>query len=134
MKTVAFVHKLTLGEDAPDGIYLADGTQIKDKYGLDYQPSTETIAAGGTSTAIDLTKYHHDIDADSGGDIFTIADGTVGQSLLLVAKSATGTATITPSTLIGGTSVTFNAAGDTVELYYTASGWVIVGGNSYGVS
>ena len=36
--------------------------------------STETIAAGGTSTALDLTKYHHDIDADAGGDTFTLAD------------------------------------------------------------
>ena len=108
-------------------------TPVIDKYGNTVQSSTETIAAGGTTTAIDLTKYHHDIDADAGGDIFTVAAGTVGQSILLVAKSATGTATITPATLIGGTSVTFDAAGDSVELYYTASGWVIVGGNSYTV-
>jgi hypothetical protein len=102
-------------------------------YGAILQGTTETIAAEGTTTAVDLTKYHHDIDADAGGDIFTVAAGTVGQSILLVAKSATGTATITPATLIGGTSVTFDAAGETVELYYTAAGWVIRGGNAYTV-
>jgi len=111
-----------------------DPIEVISSTGANLQSSTETIAAGGTTTALDLTKYHHDVDADAGGDIITIADGTVGQSVLLVAKSATGTVTITPSTLIGGTSVTFNAAGDSVLLYYTASGWVIVGGNSYAVS
>ena len=37
---------------------------------------TETIAAGGTSTALDLTKTIHHIDADVGGDTFTLSDGT----------------------------------------------------------
>jgi len=108
--------------------------ETTNEHGAVLQSTTETIAAGGTSTNIDLTKYHHDIDADGGGDIFVVPTGTVGQSVLLVMKSATGTATITPSVLIGGTNVTFNAAGDTVELYYTSAGWVIKGGNSYAIS
>lgn len=96
--------------------------------------STETIAAGGTSTALDLTKFHHDIDADAGGDIFTLADGVQGQIVVCVLKTATGVATITPATFLGGTSVTLNAAGDSVMFRFQDTlGWSIIGGNSYAV-
>jgi hypothetical protein len=95
---------------------------------------TETIAAGGTTTALDLTKTIHNIDADAGGDIFTLADGVAGQTMFIIMKTSTGTATITPATKTGFTSVTFNAAGDSVILqFYTTLGWIIMGGNSYAV-
>ena len=94
---------------------------------------TETIAAGGTTTAIDLTKQSHLIDADAGGDIFTIADGTAGQLISIVMASATGVATITPANLLGGTSVTMNAAGETVMLQFISGSWNIMGGNAYTV-
>jgi len=94
--------------------------------------STETIAAGGTTTAMDLTKVHHDIDADAGGDIFTLADGIQGQEVVVVLKTATGIATITPATMHGGTSVTIAAAGASVVLrFQTTLGWAVVGGNAY---
>lgn len=95
---------------------------------------TETIAAGGTSTALALTKTLHNIDADAGGDTFTLADGIAGQIIVCVLKTATGVATITPATFTGGTSVTLNAAGDSVMfVFQTTLGWSIVGGNSYAV-
>jgi len=93
----------------------------------------ETIAAGGTSTALDLTKTLHSIDSDAGGDIFTLADGTIGQVMIITGLSATGTSTITPTNLSGGTSVTFNAAGDSVVLCFVDTSWYIIGGNSYTV-
>jgi len=96
--------------------------------------ATETIAAGGTTTALDLTKTVHNIDADAGGDIFTLADGVAGQTMFIIMKSSTGVATITPATKTGFTSVTFNAAGDSVILqFFTTLGWIIMGGNSYAV-
>ena len=107
--------------------------EVIDANGALLQSTTETIAAAGTTTAIDISKYHHDIDADAGGDIFTVAAGTVGQSLLFVMKSATGIATITPIVLTGGTSVTLNAIGETVILKYVAGAWIIAGGNAYTV-
>lgn len=94
---------------------------------------TETIAAGGTSTALSLTKVVHYVDADAGGDTFTLADGTAGQVMTILMKSSTGTATITPTNLAGGTSVTFNAAGDSVVLQFMDTDWYIIGGNSYAV-
>ena len=95
---------------------------------------TETIAAGGTTKPLDLTKTLHNIDADAGWDIFTLANGTAGQIIICILKTATWVATITPATFLGGTSVTLNAAGDSVMfVYQTTLGWSIVGWNSYAV-
>ena len=93
----------------------------------------QTVAAGGTTTALDLTKSVHHIDADGGGDIFTLADGVVGQIKTICMDTATGLATITPTNLAGGTSVTFNAAGETVILQFVDTQWYIIGGNAYTV-
>jgi hypothetical protein len=94
--------------------------------------SVETIAAGNPG-ALSLTNSVHHIDADAGGDTFTLADGTVGQIMTIVMDSATGVATITPSNLAGGTSVTLNAAGDSVVLQFIDTDWYILGGNSYAI-
>jgi hypothetical protein len=93
----------------------------------------ETIAAGGTTTALSLAKSLHSVDSDAGGDIFTLADGTIGQIMTITHLSATGTSTITPANLSGGTSVTFDAAGDSVVLQFVDTEWYILGGNSYTV-
>src|SRR3989339_491687 len=93
----------------------------------------ETIAAGGTTTALDLTESLHSIDADVGGDIFTLADGTIGQVMTITMVSATGIATVTPANLAGGTSVTMNAEGETVMLQFVDTQWYIIGGNAYTV-
>jgi hypothetical protein len=93
----------------------------------------ETIAAGGTTTAADLTKSLHSVDADAGGDIVTLADGTIGQIMTFVCVSATGVLTLTPANLAGGTSVTMNAAGESVILQFVDTQWYIMGGNAYTV-
>ncbi len=95
--------------------------------------ATETIVAGGTTTALDLSKAVHYIDADAGGDIFTLADGVAGQITTILLTSSTGVATITPANLAGGTSVTLNADGDSVVLQFMDTEWFILGGNSYAV-
>ena len=95
--------------------------------------STETIAAGGTTTALSLVKTVHYIDADAGGDIFTLADGVAGQVMTILLTSSTGIATVTPANLAGGTSVTLNADGDSVVLQFQDTEWFILGGNSYAV-
>ena len=91
----------------------------------------ETIAAGGTTTAADLTKSTISVDADAGGDIVTVAAGTEGQIMTFVCVSATGVLTVTPVALAGGTSVTMNAAGETLILQYVGATWYIMGGNAH---
>ena len=117
---------------AEDGA-ITTGTGTANFGGALITSAIETIAAGGTSTALSLAKVMHNIDADAGGDTFTLADGTIGQLAIITLLSATGLATITPTNLAGGTSVTLNAAGDSVILQFTDTEWYILGGNSYAV-
>ena len=95
---------------------------------------TETIAAGGTTTALSLAKTCHYIDADAGWDVFTLANGTEWQLAVVVCKSATGTCTVTPATMKGGTNVILNAAWDAVTLAYVWAWWSVIGGNWYTIS
>jgi len=118
---------------AEDGA-LTNGTGTVNFGGAFILSGTETIAAGGTSTALSLTKSVHYIDADAGGDTFTLADGTAGQITTILLTSSTGVATITPANLAGGTSVTLNADGDSVVLQFMDTEWFILGGNSYAVA
>jgi len=95
---------------------------------------TETIAAWGTTTAASLTVTVHDVDADAWGDIVTLADWVAGQIMVFIMKSATWTLTLTPATFLWGTSVTFDAAWDSVMMIFqTTLGWSVIGWNSYTV-
>ena len=38
-----------------------------------------------------------------------------------------GDGTLTPSNLAGGTTITFDAVGDSVHLLFTAAAWYVVG-------
>ena len=54
--------------------------------------------------------------------------------MVIIMKTATGIATVTPATKTGFTSVTMNAAGESVVLqFFTTLGWIIIGGNAYTV-
>ena len=74
----------------------------------------EVLAAGNTTTAASVATYGSDVSVDAGGDIFTLAAGTVVGQLKEFTLDATagGVATITPATFADGTSVTLTAAGD----------------------
>ena len=87
-------------------------------------------SATGTSTA-DLTKAVTELTLSSGSDACSLANGTVGQIKIFAAVGGSGTCTLTPTTLNGGTTITFNAAGDAATLLYVATvGWTIIGSNS----
>jgi hypothetical protein len=72
----------------------------------------------------------------TGIDAVTLPNGNNGQKLTIYIQQNTGTdTTITPTTLLGATSITMNAAGDSVHLLYqTSVGWVIIGGNGFTTS
>ena len=60
---------------------------------------------------------------------------TVGDIKILVVISdsapPTNTCTVTPTTLVGGTSLRFTTEGQSATLLYTSAGWVVTGGNDY---
>ena len=84
----------------------------------------------GTSTA-DLTKAVTELTLSSGSDAASLANGTVGQIKIFVVVGGSGSCVLTPTTLNGGTTITFNAVGDAVTLLYVATvGWTVIGSNS----
>lgn len=113
------------------GVTVTSGTQTTIGGGLIHS-GVQDIAAGGTTTVAALTNVVFTVGADAGGDIVTLANGTAGQIAYFICEDASGTVTVTPATFNGGTSITFDALGDSVTLVYgTDLGWSITGGNSY---
>lgn len=62
----------------------------------------------------------------TGANALTLAAGTEGQKKFIKMKTDGGDGTLTPSSLQGGTTITFNDAGDFVELVYLDGKWNIV--------
>jgi hypothetical protein len=65
----------------------------------------------------------------NGTNAATLANGTNGQIKTIVCTAVTGagTATLTPTTCTGYTTVAFTAAGQTLTLqYFTTGGWHIL--------
>ena len=92
------------------------------------------ITASSGAAAVAVTGRIHEVTTTGTGDALTLADGTAGQQLtvIYVAEGAGGdTAVLTPTTLAGGTTITFNALGDSADLTYSATGgWYMHGGTA----
>jgi hypothetical protein len=97
--------------------------------------SVQSLTGAG---AVNLTDLITEITAENTGDALTLANGSAGQVKIIsyVAESAAGdTAILTPTTLAGGSTITFDSVGDAATLVYsTTSGWTIVGSNSVTVA
>jgi hypothetical protein len=66
----------------------------------------------------------------TGSDAITLADGTNGQLKIIIHGTDGGAATITPTTLANGDTLTMSEAGDSVMLVFaTTTGWHIVSNN-----
>lgn len=84
----------------------------------------QALAAGGG--AVDVVSYYTAGASDAGGDAWTLADGQkVGQlKKVQLVTDGGGDATLTPTTLSGGDTITFADAGDYALLVWTPDGWV----------
>jgi hypothetical protein len=87
--------------------------------------SSQQITSSG---AISLNHLITTFNTTSGAINATLADGEVGQMKILVGETiATGiTATVTPTSPLGFTSVAFNLTGGAANLLYVSSGWVLI--------
>lgn len=95
--------------------------------GLFVVSGVQAISGAG---AINVTQNRTDI-TTTGANAYTLANGTVGQIKTIVLVVRVGDATITPTTLLGHTTITLNAVGDSVVLQYGTGGWAVIGGYSY---
>ncbi len=97
--------------------------------GLVYPSGAQNNITAGTGGAISVANYLTTINTDAGGDTFTLVDGTqVGQmkKVLLVVDGG-GDGVVTPATpFAGGTTATFNDAGDYVILQWDGSEWIVL--------
>ena len=90
------------------------------------QAAQAMTAAGAVSVTTAVTTVH-----TSGAIALTLAAGTTHQVKFITMIVDGGTATLTPATFTGGSTIAFNDAGDSCVLMYLDStyGWVVVGNN-----
>ena len=87
--------------------------------------SVHSLAGPG---AVNLTDLITEV-STTGADALTLANGSAGQVKIITMVADGGDGTLTPTTLAGGTTITFNDVGDGVILVYGTAGWVVVGNN-----
>lgn len=85
--------------------------------------SVQSLAGPG---AVDLIAAVTEV-TSGGTDALTIADGAVNQEKIISLIVDGGTATLTPVTGLGYTTIAFADAGDTVWLKFLTGGWAIMG-------
>lgn len=82
----------------------------------------QTISGPG---AINLTTLYTEL-TTTGADAFSLANGAAGQIKIITLLVDGGNATITPTTFSNGTSITMDAANDSVTMIYGTNGWQII--------
>lgn len=92
---------------------------------------TGSFRTGGTpqtltgAGAVNLTTFTTLL-VTTGANALTLAAGAEGQHKFIKMKTDGGDGTLTVTNLQGGTTLTFNDAGDFVYLFYTDSKWNIL--------
>ena len=87
--------------------------------------SVQSLSGAG---AVNLTDLITEI-TTTGADALTLANGSAGQVKIITMIVDGGDGTLTPTTLAGGSTITFNDVGDGVVLVYGTAGWVVAGNN-----
>ena len=89
-----------------------------------------TVQALSGPGAVNITSIATVFTSTAAGNALTLADGAQGQlkTIIYVAEAAGGdTGVLTPSNLGSGTTITFNAVGDSVTLQFAGTDWWVVG-------
>jgi hypothetical protein len=142
-KKITALTDLSSGIAAADLLHVIDdptGTPINKKVSianvLNYIPtflalnSTQSLSGAG---AVDITSAVTKV-TTTGSDALTLADGQTGQIKVIIMIVDGGDGTLTPTTLLGGSTITFADAGDAVVLLWVATlGWVRIAQGGPGV-
>ena len=92
--------------------------------------ASATVQALSGAGAVNITSLATAFTSTATGNALTLADGAQGQlkTIIYVAEAAGGdTGVLTPSNLGSGTTITFNAVGDSVTLQFAGTDWWVVG-------
>jgi hypothetical protein len=85
--------------------------------------SVQSLSGAG---AVNLTTYSTAFTSTAAGNALTLANGAQGQikNIVYVAEAAGGdTGVLTPTNLGAGTTITFNAVGDSCQLQFIGTDW-----------
>jgi hypothetical protein len=92
--------------------------------------ASATVQALSGPGAVNITSLATAFTSTATGNALTLADGAQGQlkTIIYVAEAAGGdTGVLTPTNLGSGTTITFNAVGDSVTLQFAGTDWWVVG-------
>jgi|TARA_B100000085_G_scaffold255487_1_gene255342 hypothetical protein len=90
---------------------------------------TNSSSAASVSTAVSL------VDSSGGSTSLSLAAGVTGQIKTIICTTAGNNITITPAATVGsGTTITLDAAGESVTLMYTGSAWAAIATSSFASS
>jgi hypothetical protein len=93
-------------------------------------PVFGTVQSLSGAGAVNITTLTTAFTSTATGNALTLADGAAGQlkTIVYVAEAAGGdTGVLTPANLGGGTTITFNAVGDSVTVQFIGADWWVIG-------
>ena len=91
-----------------------------------YSLTAQTLTDAGAVTLTESTTFV----VTTTTAALTLADGTENQHKLIVMKTDSGVATLTPTNLSNGTTIVFNDVGDSANLYFVDGSWNFLGGTA----
>ena len=125
-------HAGTFDGDMTGSLYGDDSTVMVDGVAGKIVGPISTIKADMQQISgpgvIDVTSLITEI-TTTGTDAYSLANGVLGQlKIILAADVSGGTGTVTPTSVQGGTTLTFDAVGESITLIYTSLGWMRTAG------
>lgn len=93
--------------------------------GLELQGVQTLTGAGAVDLLSPITHL-----VTTGANALTLANGEDGQIKYIVMKTDGGDGTLTPANLGNGTTLTFDAAGESAHLIFTNGNWYFMGGTA----
>ena len=103
-------------------------------YGASITGGVQTLSGAG---AADLTNLITELTTGGGAAAVTLADGSTSGQIKIINHivDGGGTATVTPTTFANGTTIAFDAVGESVTLVWNSTvGWVASSVNGATVS
>lgn len=116
-------HINLVGSDGAETVIVIAHALPVETLNFNNNQSVQSLTGAG---AVDLSAAVTEV-TSTGTDALTLADGVVNQDKIISLIVDGGTATLTPVSGLGYSTIAFADAGDTVFLKFLTGGWAIMG-------